>query len=261
MRRYYVVIVMFLVSALLSWELARSQWEEYEARLSELPMTIGSWQGRDVELKRAERVYAVLETSVMLSRVYKNSSTRSERVDLLVTYFKRGHRGFHPPEVSFVASGNTIIKSGTVRIPLGDGVNAPQLEANMFLGRTPAGEELFLYWFGIGERWMASYYKGSAYLLWNTLLRRPSPASMVRVALPVVNGDLEKTMGAAREFIRQLMLVLPEYLKEHPVRERRVDRGDVLLAVRVHGVRDAARREESSTICGSFPAAREVIRY
>jgi EpsI family protein len=179
-------------------------------------MALGSWQGRNVELKRAERVYAVLETTSVLSRVYEKSSAKGEVVDLLVTYFERGHRGFHPPEVSFVASGNTIIKSGIVRIPLADGENAPRLEANMFLGNTPTGEVLFLYWFGIGERLMASYSKGSAYLLWNTVLQRPSPASMVRLALPVVNGDLEKTMATAREFIWQIAPILPEYLTEHP---------------------------------------------
>lgn len=207
---------MLLVSAVLSWSLARSQGEGYEVRLSEFPMTIGSYSGRNVEMKREDVVYAVLETTAVLSRAYESSNAKGEVVDLLVTYFQRGHRGFHPPEVSFVASGNTIIKSGIVHIPLADGENALRLEANMFVGKTPNGEVLFLYWFGIGERLMASYYKGSAYLLWSTLLQRPSAASMVRVALPVVNGDLEKTMAAAREFIRQIVPILPEYLTEHP---------------------------------------------
>lgn len=213
-RRYSVVAGMLLVSALLSWALARSQAQGYQVRLHEFPMTIGSWKGRDAELGRADRVYAVLETRAVLDRAYENSSARGEVVNLLVTYFERGHRGFHPPEVSFVASGNMIVKSAVVRIALADGANAPQLEANMFLGKTPTGEMLFLYWFGIGDRLMASYYKGSAYLLWNAILQRPGPASMVRMALPVVNGDLEKTMATARQFIRQIVPVLPEYLTE-----------------------------------------------
>lgn len=216
--RYYVVIGMLLLSALLSWSLARSQGEGYEIRLNEFPMAIGSWQGRNVEQKGKEKelVYAVLETTAILSRVYENSNAKSQVVDLLVTYFERGHRGFHPPEVSFVASGNTIIKSGIVRIPLADGENSPQLEANMFVGKTPRGEVLYLYWFGIGERLMASYYKGSLYLLWDTFLQRPKPASMVRVALPVGTGGIEKTMVEAEEFIRQVVPVLPEYLVERP---------------------------------------------
>lgn len=207
---------MLLVSAVFGWALARSQAEGYQVRLHEFPMTIGSWKGRDVELNRADRVFAVLETSALLHRVYANPDASGEIVNVLVTYFERGHRGFHPPEVSFVASGNTILKSGVVRIPLSDGVNAPQLEANMFLGRTPTGHVLFLYWFGIGDRLMASYYKGSAYLLWNAILQQPGPASMVRVAIPMPNDDLDKTMGTAREFIRQVVPVLPEYLTERP---------------------------------------------
>ena len=214
--RYYIVIGMLLVSSLVSWSLVRMRPEGYEVRLKEFPTTVGAYQGRDVELKREDLVYAVLETTAVLSRVYENSNAKGEVVDLLVTYFERGHRGFHPPEVSFVASGNTIVRSGIVRIPLGNGERASQLEANMFLGNTPTGEVVFLYWFAVGEQLMASYYKGSAYLLWSSVLRRPRPASMVRVALPVVNGDLEKTMATAEEFIRQLVPVLPEYLTERP---------------------------------------------
>ena len=216
--RYYVVIGMLLLSALLSRSLAESQGKGYEVRLNEFPMAIGSWQGRNVERKGKEKelIYAVLETSTVLSRVYQNSDAKSRVVDLLVTYFERGHRGFHPPEVSFVAAGNTIIKSGIVRIPLGGAGNSRQLEANMFVGRTPKGEVLYLYWFGIGERLMASYYRGSLHLLWDTFLQRPRPASMVRVALPVVTGDIEKTMEEAGEFIQQIVPVLPEYLVERP---------------------------------------------
>lgn len=216
MRRYSAVIGMLVASAVLASVVAGSQGGKYDIRLREFPVAIGSWRGQDVELKRADLVYAVLETSAVLSRIYERSGTRDERVDLLVTYFERGHRGFHPPEVSFVAQGNTIVRSGTVGIPLAEGPDPPLLEANMFVGKTPAGEVVFLYWFGIGDRWMASYSKGSVYLLWNAILRRPSPASMVRIALPVANGDLERTMAIAMEFIRQVVPILPDYLAERP---------------------------------------------
>jgi len=215
MRRYYIVIGMFLLSAAMSLSVVKSQARQYEVRLKDLPTTIGRYQGRDAGLGREDLVYAVLETAAVLNRVYARPESQGDRVDVLITYFERGHRGFHPPEVSFVASGNSIVRSGIVRIPLAG--RAPELEANMFLGKTPHGETLFLYWFGIGERWMASYYKGSANLLWNALLRRPSAASMVRLALPVVNGNIEATLATAGEFTRQLMLLLPEYLKELPV--------------------------------------------
>lgn len=215
-RRYLVVIGLLGVSAMLSWNLAGSRPGGQGTRLDKFPMVIGSWQGRDVGLSNMDVVYAVLETSAVLQRVYENSNAKGEVVDLLVTYFQKGHRGFHPPEVSFVASGNVITKSGIVRLPLAGGEGAPQLEANMFLGKTPSGEQLFLYWFGIGDHWMAGYYRGTAYLLWNTLLQRPSSASMVRLALPVVNGDLKRTMATATEFIRQIVPVLPEYLTEEP---------------------------------------------
>ena len=213
-RRYVVVVGMLLVTAGLSWTLARSQSEEYDVMLKELPTVIGPWQGRDEALKRPDLVYAVLETSSVLSRVYRNSQAEDEVVDLLITYFRKGHRGFHPPEVSFLAGGNTIVEARTVSIPRRVGNGPPSVEVNMFLGRTPGGEILFLYWFIAGERSMASYYKSSAYLVWDAIRQRPTSASMVRLALPLVNGDVERTMGTAETFIGDLRPLLPRYLVE-----------------------------------------------
>ena len=212
-RRYAVVISMLAVSAALSLWLARAGQENYEVRLREFPLTVAEWRGRNVDLGKPDMVYAVLETSAVLSRVYRHSGD-GETVDLLVTYFEHGHRGFHPPEVSFVAGGNTIIRSGLVPIALGDGAGSSPLEANMFLGATPAGQVLFLYWFGIGDRWTPSYVKGSAQLLWNAMRRRRSAASMVRIAVPVTGGDVERTLMTAERFIRLILPLLPEYLTE-----------------------------------------------
>jgi EpsI family protein len=212
-RRYAVVIGMLAVSAALSLWVARARQEDYQVRLHEFPLSLGEWTGRDVDLKKLDVVYAVLETSAVLSRVYRRPGN-GETVDLLVTYFEHGHRGFHPPEVSFVAAGNTVIRSGLVRMVFGDEIGSRPLEANMFLGQTPTGQVLFLYWFGLGDQWMASYLKGSVRALWNTMLGRRSAASMVRIALPVIDGDVERTMATARQFTRLILPRLPEYLTE-----------------------------------------------
>jgi EpsI family protein len=214
-RRYTVVIAMLVVSAAFSLWSAGARQEDYEVRLREFPLTVGEWRGQDVVLGKPDMVYAVLETSAVLSRIYRRPGG-SDTVDLLVTYFERGHRGFHPPEVSFVAAGNTISRSGLVRVGLGDAAGSPQLEANMFLGTTPTGQVLFLYWFGVGDRWTASYLRGSVQLLWNAVWRRPSAASMVRIALPVVDGDVERTRATAQQFSRVILPLLPEYLTERP---------------------------------------------
>ena len=214
-RRYAVVIGLLAVSAALSLWLARPGQESYEVRLREFPLTLGEWRGRNVDLGKPDMVYAVLETNAVLSRVYRHSGD-GETVDLLITYFEHGHRGFHPPEVSFVAGGNTIMRSGPVPIALGDGAGSPSLEANMFLGATPTGQVLFLYWFGIGDQWTPSYVKGSAQLLWNAMRRRRSAASMVRIAVPVTGGDVERTMMTAQQFTRLILPLLPGYLTEQP---------------------------------------------
>ena len=216
MRRYRIAAGLLIVSALGSWAVARSQAARYEVNLNELPRTIGSWEGRDIDEKQKDLVYAVLETSAVLSRRYVKRDGRGETVDLLVTYFDRGHRGFHPPEISFVASGKTIISSDRVVMPLTEAASGPRLEANRFVGKTPSGEVLYLYWFSIGDDLMASYYKGSVYLLWNAVVQRNSPASMVRVAVPMAAGDLDRTMATASDFIRVLVPILPHYLVERP---------------------------------------------
>lgn len=211
--RYLIAIGMLLITAFLSSSLFRSQPQSYEIRLDEFPMTIGSWQGKDLKLERLDLVYAVLETKAVLSRLYVNSEAEEETIDFFVTYAEKTSRGFHPPEVSFVAQGRDIIKSGIEYIPLSDGENAPKLEANMFLGKAPGGRRvLFVYWFRIGDRLMANYYKSSLYLLWDTMRGKNSPATMVRVALPLINDDFERTMDVATDFIRRIVPIFPAYL-------------------------------------------------
>lgn len=213
--RYFIVIGLLLITAVLSWKLLQSQPQPHEIRLDEFPMTVGSWQGKDIELSRQDIVYAVLETKTLLTRLYVNSEAKDEIIDFFVIYAERTSRGFHPPEVCFVAGGRTIVKAGIVPIPLSDEENAPILKANMFLGKVPEGQKiLFLYWFGIGDRLMANYYKSSLYLLRDTIRGKNSPATMVRVALPLVNDDFEKTMAIATDFIQQIIPILPEYLTE-----------------------------------------------
>lgn len=213
--RYGLAIGMLLVTAAVSWKLFRSHPQVYAVRLDEFPMVIGSWEGKDIKLDNLELVTSVLETKTLLTRIYVNSEAKNEIVDLFITYSERTSRGFHPPEVSFVARGSTIVKTGIVYIPLIKGRSAPRLQANMFLGETSAnGKTLFLYWFGIGDRLMANYYKSSLYLLWDTMRGKKSPASMVRIALPLINDNFEKTMAVATDFIQQIVPVIPGYLTE-----------------------------------------------
>lgn len=214
-NRYLHVIGMLLITAALSWKLFGSQPQPYEIRLDEFPLTIGSWDGKKNEMKDLDLTYAVLETKTILSRTYVNSKAENRVVDFFVTYSEKTSRGFHPPEVSFVASGRKIVKAGIEYIPLAKREDAPMLEANMFLGEGAAGgRALYIYWFGIGDRLMANYYKSSLYLLWDTIRGKSSPAFMVRVALPLVNNDFDETMAAATDFIQQIVPVLPEYLTE-----------------------------------------------
>ena len=89
----------------------------------------------------------------------------------------------------------------------------------MFLGKTPNGRVLFLYWFGIGDRLMANYYKSSLYLLWDTIRGKDSPVTMVRVAMPLIEDDYDKTIAAATDFIQQIVPILPEYLTKREPEE------------------------------------------
>jgi hypothetical protein len=63
------------------------------------------------------------------------------------------------------------------------------MEANVFRGRTSTGGVLFLDWFISGERSMA-------------------------IALPFVNGDVERAMATAEQFVGDLRPLLPRHLVE-----------------------------------------------
>ncbi len=213
--KYFIVIGLFLVTIFVSRELLYTPLRAYEIRLDEFPLTIGSWEGRDSALGHSlALIHAVLGTKAVLPRLYVNTEAEGQWIDLFVTYSEKDHRAFHPPAVSFIAAGGTIIKSGIEYIPLLNREKVPELRINMFLGKTPEGKVIYLYWFGIGDRLMANYYLSALYLLWDTIRGIDSPISMVRVAIPLIDGDFEKTMEVATGFIQQIVPLLPEYLVE-----------------------------------------------
>lgn len=91
--------------------------------LTRLPMQIGQWRGRDVEMD--ERVIQATDSDASLSRVYSRPGD-SRHVTFYVAYGIRGRDLVpHRPEVCYPGAGWTLLSDRTVSLALPDGETLP----------------------------------------------------------------------------------------------------------------------------------------
>src|SRR5438309_2297576 len=80
--------------------------DEVGSRLSRVPMTVGEWTGRDLEVTARER--AVAQASGLLHRRYVSSRTGGA-ITIMLVCGRPGPVAVHTPEVCFRSSGHEEI--------------------------------------------------------------------------------------------------------------------------------------------------------
>ena len=120
---------------------------------SKIPLQFGEWQGKDIKLE--ERVYEILETRNVLSRIYENP--KGEKVDLMLVGSQRDRRVAHPPEVCYVGSNFDIIDTKERDVEL----QGKKIRVKEFVARdrkNPTYKENVLYVYRAGDVFTTNYY-------------------------------------------------------------------------------------------------------
>ncbi len=73
-------------------------------------------------------------------------------------------------------------------------------------------EQAVLYWFQSRGRIISSEYLQKIYLVIDSITRRRTDGSFVRLIAPIQNGDEEKTLKYLKEFAQDLFPILTEYI-------------------------------------------------
>ena len=174
-----------------------------EAKVSNFPMIIGQWQGKDIPIP--ERDYEILETRNLIIREYKNQIS-GESIMLYIIYSAADNRrALHPPEICYTGAGAAI--EGKSVIPV-----IGLIKANKFTIKTENSRQLVIYWFKSAGLNTYSYLKQQMKMVTDAMLKGRATGAMIRISTNIGDGDEGAALEVIRSFCAQVEPLLAQYV-------------------------------------------------
>jgi EpsI family protein len=209
-KRFWLLVALILAGGALVnfWELAGEARIE-RRRLSEFPKELGDWRQLHPDTRFDAATEAVLRADDYVLRDY--GSGADSLVSLYVGYYATQRTGatYHSPLNCMPGSGWTLGAPSTVIIRPEDGGSA--FEANRYVVENASDKFLLVYWYQGRGRRVASEYTDKAYVVWDSLRRRRSDGSMVRLLVPVRGSEAEAE-ARALDVAARVAPRLPEFV-------------------------------------------------
>jgi EpsI family protein len=219
MRRWPVIVALVMLASTWGLLLALSQAEPLLPRKSfaEFPLTISDrWQGKELGLD--QNTLDVLKLNDYMMRVYVPQELIKDRenpkgltpVYLYVGYYQSQRTGatYHSPRNCLPGAGWQFIDSEQVPVMMPGG-GAPII--NKVLIQKGLEKQIILYWYQDRGRIIASEYSAKGFLVWDSMTKKRTDGSLVRISVPVGKSD-EQAFAEGFEFMRDVFPLLGQYL-------------------------------------------------
>jgi EpsI family protein len=177
--------------------------------LAQVPTQFGSWTMQHEGVVEQE-VQDVLKADELLTRSYV-SGGQQVGAHLFVAYFRSQRTGQTPHSPKNCLPGSGWIPSVSDIIAISIPGRAEPIEANRYVVAKGDQKSLVLYWYQSRDRVVASEYKAKFFVVADALRYNRTDTALVRVVVPVVDGDVEKSQQAAVDFIRAFYLPLRQH--------------------------------------------------
>ncbi len=196
-KRFLAVIgLMAVVGAVSFFAYMPMQFEKGGAvRASVIPLVIGEWQGKDLEMD--PRVYAILETDNLIMRDYTNA--RGEVINVYVIYSQNNRKVAHPPEICLQGGGAMIIDKNEEQL-------TPDIKATrLVMEYKNLNRDIGYYWYKSGKEYSNNYVAFQFKMSVERLLRKPTSAAMIRLLTPVKDKENpQASLDMLKAFAAQL---------------------------------------------------------
>ncbi len=175
-----------------------------------VPVLFGDWQMvQENEIEK--EVLDVLRADDTMTRVYRAGDS-GRLAGLFVAYFKTQRTGQapHSPKNCLPGAGWVPTTSDVLRI---DGVpGAEPISVNRYVVSRGDEKSLVLYWYQTPKRVIANEFQAKFYLVVDSVRYNRSDTALVRVIVPVANGDEAAANEAAVDFVRSFFMPLRQFL-------------------------------------------------
>ena len=168
--------------------------------LADFPKDIGNYR-TVAEVPLDKKTLDVLQVTDYMNRIYF-SPTQGD-LGLFVEYFRTQRTGatIHSPKNCLPGAGWQPTVSDFYQLSLGDGRRVP---VNLYVIRKDLDQQIVLYWYQSHGRVVASEYWGKFYMVYDALRLNRTDAAMVRITVPVRNGNADAARNQAIAFAQQV---------------------------------------------------------
>jgi EpsI family protein len=209
--RILLLSITFIAASAFIARTSRPEIVPIRVSLSEMPMQIGSWEGKETR-EIEDRIMAVLGVDDYVNRVYYNRELYP--ASLYVGYYQSQRQGdtIHSPLNCLPGAGWNPIKNGHITIPIGENSS---IEINRIVIQKGIEKQVVLYWYHSHGRVVASEYWGKIYTVLDALRTNRTDAALVRVICPVYGMNAEAEAAAEKQavdFVQTLFPLLSRHL-------------------------------------------------
>lgn len=206
--RARILTLLLIVHAGVFYGMSRPEPKRLVRTLQEFPNSFGGWQlVQEGSLNQEEM--DVLKADEAITRFYANQQ-KQRGANLFIAYFSTQRTGKtpHSPKNCLPGAGWLPVVNDKMYV---DVPGVPPVEVNRFVVAKGESKSLVLYWYQTKRRTVASEYKAKIYTVVDSIRDNRSDAAVVKVTVPVPDGDIEAATGTAKEFVRAFFHELNPY--------------------------------------------------
>jgi EpsI family protein len=209
-KSFVILSVVLLGQAGMFYGFSRKENIPSRLPLADFTLTGTPWKSvQDIELTQDE--LDVLQADDILQREYQNQTSNRE-ASLFVAFFDTQKTGKapHSPKNCLPAAGYVPMQSSIVDISVPG--EAQPVQVNRYIVARGENQSVVLYWYQSHNRTIASEYWAKLYTIADSIRYNRSDTALVRVVVPVVNGDTDSAIKTATDFTIAFFPQLKQYL-------------------------------------------------
>jgi exosortase D (VPLPA-CTERM-specific) len=206
----WIASIFFVVFWGLNTTLASTRLSPHRKPFEQFPTVIGDWRGEKMVLR--EEILDQLWADDYLQAQFV-SPTTSNVLLLFISYYEyQGTRHTAHSPVSCLVGGGYAPRSKKIVTrdlphPFG------QVEIRQMVLEKNRALLVSNYWFQQRGRFIVSEYSNKWYLFWDSLTRRRTDGALVRLEMPLREGqEVRDAQATMDEFTSELMKILPQYV-------------------------------------------------
>ncbi len=208
-RRTFIASAILILTTIGLSYLSHGETIQPNRPFSSFPEQIGEWMGKEQHFD--QQIYDALGVDDSILSNYHTPDGRF--VQLYVGFYQSQREGdlIHSPKNCMPGGGWNIIQSSHEELIMPQNIPDKVTVIKLIIKKQTQRQVVF-YWFQSRGRFIVSEYLQKIYLVLDSISKRRTDGSFIRLMSPIVNEDEEKSLKDLKAFSKLLIPILQEYI-------------------------------------------------